>query len=272
MAQDESNLSNSMKRMGLDPSENTSSSDESQNTVVEAPPQPEIEGDVRRLRNGKVISQNPPARRPRRSRTRTRNSRQLPPNRPREDNNVEVFGDCLAPQPDNTSRAITEGSQQLNTDGSGTRPARRTPLSVNPAVSGNSSQLPTTRANTRQTHVRTAQPTTESNKIFGDCLALQDQCTFRSVVEDWQQYQTGTNGNGRPSQKKYKGIKFESAPIFPNAPTLENSSPATTTTSPQTPEEAAQLCDVTVNDLAGYFETCVNIPKKMSPMAEMMYL
>ena len=31
-------------------------------------------------------------------------------------------------------------------------------------------------------------------------------------------------------------------------------------------------CDVTIDELASYFETLVHIPKKMSSMAEMMYI
>ncbi|XP_037907789.1 uncharacterized protein LOC119649626 [Hermetia illucens] len=35
---------------------------------------------------------------------------------------------------------------------------------------------------------------------------------------------------------------------------------------------AASACDVTIDELASYFETFVHIPKKMSSMAEMMYI
>ncbi|XP_065348166.1 uncharacterized protein LOC135944878 [Cloeon dipterum] len=50
---------------------------------------------------------------------------------------------------------------------------------------------------------------------------------------------------------------------------------ATTGPSPPAPEQScsqqARLEEVTINELAGYFENLVHIPKKMSSMAEQMY-
>jgi hypothetical protein len=39
----------------------------------------------------------------------------------------------------------------------------------------------------------------------------------------------------------------------------------------QTCSQQARREDVTINELAGYFENLVHIPKKMSSMAEQMY-
>lgn len=44
-------------------------------------------------------------------------------------------------------------------------------------------------------------------------------------------------------------------------------------TSPSCSQQALNpACDVTIDELASYFETLVHIPKKMSSMAEMMYI
>lgn len=50
------------------------------------------------------------------------------------------------------------------------------------------------------------------------------------------------------------------------------SSNVNTSCSHQARMSVAPPCDVTIDELASYFETFVHIPKKMSSMAEMMYI
>lgn len=56
-----------------------------------------------------------------------------------------------------------------------------------------------------------------------------------------------------------------------NVSTSSNSSSASSTCSQQARMNTSN-CDVTIDELASYFETFVHIPKKMSSMAEMMYI
>lgn len=56
-----------------------------------------------------------------------------------------------------------------------------------------------------------------------------------------------------------------------NVSTSSNSSSASSTCSQQARLHTSN-CDVTIDELASYFETFVHIPKKMSTMAEMMYI
>lgn len=70
---------------------------------------------------------------------------------------------------------------------------------------------------------------------------------------------TSTSGNGG----------FDANPM--NVSTSSNSSSASSTCSQQARLHTSN-CDVTIDELASYFETFVHIPKKMSTMAEMMYI
>lgn len=59
-----------------------------------------------------------------------------------------------------------------------------------------------------------------------------------------------------------------SSPCVVHAPAAER-----TVSSPSCSQQALNPpCDVTIDELASYFETLVHIPKKMSSMAEMMYI
>lgn len=57
-----------------------------------------------------------------------------------------------------------------------------------------------------------------------------------------------------------------------NVSTSSNSSSASSSSCSQQARMNTTNCDVTIDELASYFETFVHIPKKMSSMAEMMYI
>lgn len=57
-----------------------------------------------------------------------------------------------------------------------------------------------------------------------------------------------------------------------NLSTSSNSSSASSSSCSQQARMNTSNCDVTIDELASYFETFVHIPKKMSSMAEMMYI
>lgn len=57
-----------------------------------------------------------------------------------------------------------------------------------------------------------------------------------------------------------------------NVSTSSNGSSASSSSCSQQARMNTSNCDVTIDELASYFETFVHIPKKMSSMAEMMYI
>lgn len=61
----------------------------------------------------------------------------------------------------------------------------------------------------------------------------------------------------------------EVAPVRDNKESVHNIRSSTGTCSQQA---LIPPCDITIDELASYFETLVHIPKKMSTMAEMMYI
>ncbi|XP_044751930.1 uncharacterized protein LOC123311880 [Coccinella septempunctata] len=71
--------------------------------------------------------------------------------------------------------------------------------------------------------------------------------------------------------KKFSSPSFLSA-RSPNKVQRSDSSNVGTSCSTQARMNTAPPCDVTIDELASYFETLVHIPKKMSSMAEMMYI
>lgn len=67
--------------------------------------------------------------------------------------------------------------------------------------------------------------------------------------------------------------KVTPSSIDPNTTNLPNNQISPTSTcSQQARMNVTPPCDVTIDELASYFETFVHIPKKMSTMAEMMYI
>lgn len=125
----------------------------------------------------------------------------------------------------------------------------------------------------------------QGENLFGHQLA--HQLDFRSIVSGCQQLNLAENGTN--SSKMNNIVKYDSA-SFQN-PRLQisdddgggNSScdiSKTSTTagvglgscSHEARMNMSTPCDVTIDELASYFETFVHIPKKMSTMAEMMYI
>lgn len=113
-------------------------------------------------------------------------------------------------------------------------------------------------------------------KLFGECSSQQEH-TFRSIIDAWQQLNlAGSNDNERLQQQQQEqsaSASFRSAQLFDN--TARNShaeASVNNSCSHQARVGISQPCDVTIDELASYFETFVHIPKKMSSMAEMMYI
>lgn len=116
----------------------------------------------------------------------------------------------------------------------------------------------------------------KTNKLFGECSSHQEH-TFRSIIDAWQQLNlAGSNDTGKSQeqQQAVSSASFRSAQLFNNNTTKNAHSEASVNTScsHQARVGISQPCDVTIDELASYFETFVHIPKKMSSMAEMMYI
>lgn len=108
-------------------------------------------------------------------------------------------------------------------------------------------------------------------KLFGQCSSHRKQ-DFRSIVDACEQLNLA-NAND--------GVQDYSLPSFRKVRQMEGagsstqrteSSNANTSCSHQARMSVSPPCDVTIDELASYFETFVHIPKKMSSMAEMMYI
>lgn len=115
-------------------------------------------------------------------------------------------------------------------------------------------------------------------KLFGECSTQQEH-TFRSIIDAWQQLNlAGSNNNVNKPQQQHQELcaspSFRSAQIFDSTSRNVHSeaSVCSSSCSHQARVGISQPCDVTIDELASYFETFVHIPKKMSSMAEMMYI
>lgn len=104
--------------------------------------------------------------------------------------------------------------------------------------------------------------------IFGHS-SEKDQ-DFKSIVAACEQLSLA-NAND--------GVQDYSLPVFREVRSTQRSdsqkaesSSINSSCSHQARMSAAPPCDVTIDELASYFETFVHIPKKMSSMAEMMYI
>ncbi|KAF5280579.1 hypothetical protein FQR65_LT00330 [Abscondita terminalis] len=112
--------------------------------------------------------------------------------------------------------------------------------------------------------------TTNSKKsVFGQCATSVKSQDFRSIIDACQQLSLANVNDG---------VQDYSLQSFHVARTNQkgHSSKSTETTVSTTCSHQARMsvtpaCDVTIDELASYFETFVHIPKKMSSMAEMMY-
>lgn len=122
-------------------------------------------------------------------------------------------------------------------------------------------------------------------KLFGQKARNSDQ-DFRSIVNACQQLSLANANDGvqdylLPSFQSIRFVennvnKTQSSTESPNASSNNNSNNSNnnnnSSCSQQARMSASPPCDVTIDELASYFETFVHIPKKMSSMAEMMYI
>lgn len=107
-------------------------------------------------------------------------------------------------------------------------------------------------------------------KLFGQFSSHQEH-TFRSIIDAWQQLSLAGSNDAEKSQQSTSS--FSSAQLFDNATKNTHSEASVSSScSHQARIGISQPCDVTIDELASYFETFVHIPKKMSSMAEMMYI
>lgn len=109
-------------------------------------------------------------------------------------------------------------------------------------------------------------------KLFGQC-GSSDQ-DFRSIIDACQQLSLANANDG---VQDYLLPSFQSIRLLENISnsrqqSTENSNVNSSTCSQQARMSRSPPCDVTIDELASYFETFVHIPKKMSSMAEMMYI
>lgn len=118
-------------------------------------------------------------------------------------------------------------------------------------------------------------------KLFGQCSKHKPTVDFKSIVDACEQLNLNCSNVGE-SQQCYSTASFQNARAYwagntqgaPNSKKSETQVSVSTTTScsHQARMNMTPPCDVTIDELASYFETFVHIPKKMSTMAEMMYI
>ncbi|KAL3275543.1 hypothetical protein HHI36_020302 [Cryptolaemus montrouzieri] len=89
---------------------------------------------------------------------------------------------------------------------------------------------------------------------------------FKTILDGCEQLNIS-----RCDYKRYSSPSFLCARSQTNVVQRSDSSVGTSC-STQARMNMAPPCDVTIDELASYFETLVHIPKKMSSMAEMMYI
>lgn len=127
-------------------------------------------------------------------------------------------------------------------------------------------------------------------RLFGECSSStqqQEHNTFRSIIDAWQQLNLAGSSDSEKSQQQQQQLaSFRSAQLFDNNNIVRNSHAAAAAANAEASSSvnnscshqarvgisSSQPCDVTIDELASYFETFVHIPKKMSSMAEMMYI
>ncbi|KRT78664.1 hypothetical protein AMK59_6492 [Oryctes borbonicus] len=105
-------------------------------------------------------------------------------------------------------------------------------------------------------------------RLFGQCSGMQEQ-DFRSIIQGCEQLSLANANDG---VEDYTLPSFQCARVNSSAAQRNDSANVSTSCSHQARMSIAPPCDVTIDELASYFETFVHIPKKMSSMAEMMYI
>ncbi|KAF5299857.1 hypothetical protein FQA39_LY11394 [Lamprigera yunnana] len=104
--------------------------------------------------------------------------------------------------------------------------------------------------------------------VFGESSSKVKCQDFRSIIDACQQLSLANVNDG---VQDYSLKAFHSVRSNQNVHTKKSENQPVTTCSHQARMSVAPSCDVTIDELASYFETFVHIPKKMSSMAEMMY-
>lgn len=117
-----------------------------------------------------------------------------------------------------------------------------------------------TKTNLQRTHKR-------KEKLFGHCSTHRDQ-DFRSIIDACEHLSID---NSNTNLSTFTSPSFLNARSQSNS-RIENINSNIGSCSHQARINVNPPCDVTIDELASYFETFVHIPKKMSSMAEMMYI
>lgn len=111
----------------------------------------------------------------------------------------------------------------------------------------------------------------KKEKLFGQGVVGQDR-DFKSIIDACEQLNLDA---GNVNFSDYTSPSFLNARSITNNNNIvrtDNSNSNMGSCSHQARMNTTTPCDVTIDELASYFETFVHIPKKMSTMAEMMYI
>lgn len=118
-------------------------------------------------------------------------------------------------------------------------------------------------------HSKLSQHYKKKEKLFGQGAVGQDK-DFRSIIDACEQLNldAGNVNFSDYSSPSFLTARYKTDSIVKN----ENINSNVGSCSHQARMNTSTPCDVTIDELASYFETFVHIPKKMSTMAEMMYI
>ncbi|XP_033320899.1 uncharacterized protein LOC117217421 isoform X1 [Megalopta genalis] len=125
----------------------------------------------------------------------------------------------------------------------------------------------------------------KNKKVFGHWSVAKDFKTLNISQENRQakddtsiqdNYQASSfqraRSNTMPSLKRGPGPSRTSGTVQSDSTSSSTGQPSTSNTCSVQARMSPPSCDVTIDELASYFEEFVHIPKKMSHMAEMMYI
>lgn len=104
-------------------------------------------------------------------------------------------------------------------------------------------------------------------RLFGQCSKF-EQKNFKSIVDACEQLTLDATTTDTTSFNSPSFLNARSQ----SASNISKSESNIGSCSHQARMNVPPPCDVTIDELASYFETFVHIPKKMSSMAEMMYI
>ncbi|XP_018575477.1 uncharacterized protein LOC108914207 [Anoplophora glabripennis] len=108
----------------------------------------------------------------------------------------------------------------------------------------------------------------KKEKLFGQCSSHNDQ-DFKSIIDACEQLSLDSSD---VNLSNYSAPSFTRARSQYNVQKSDSTNSNMGTCSHQARMNVNPPCDITIDELASYFETFVHIPKKMSSMAEMMYI